>query len=111
MPPTTWRSIGGSSVEAVHGGGRRPGGPARLADVEQQRPQVTEGPTGTGEREGVGTDLFEEAALDSAAKLVVGQPLTVRLGTGEGPQLTGRDRREATAVEGHAANPSRRVSQ
>jgi hypothetical protein len=95
-------------VEPVEGGGGRAGCPARLADVEQERPQIRERPDRRAdEPEGVGTNLDEEAALDSATKLVVGHPVLVRLSTGERPQLTRGDRRDATEVDGHGDQPTR----
>ena len=47
------------------------------------------------------TNRFEDAALDSAPKLVIAQPGDMSLLSLEGTQRTCRHRRDATVVHGH----------
>jgi hypothetical protein len=91
------------AIEAMECGRRRTRGPSWLADVQQQGHEVRTrilalqwGP------ERVDTDLFEEAALDSATKLTIGQLDIVCLLPSERSQLTFRRRRDAAITRGHA---------
>ncbi len=97
------RLVEDEAVEAVERGRRRSGDPAGFADVEHERAQAVAQVDVARQPEGVGAVLVEDAALDPATELAVGEPGGLRLAPGHRPQLTCGDRLQAAVGIGHAA--------
>src|SRR5690606_38790153 len=92
------------AVEAVQRCGGWPAGVSRLTDVEQEVPElVGQRERSSREAEGVRTELIEDAALDPASKLAIGEPDIDCLSSRERPALTCRNRRDAVQCCVHGA--------
>lgn len=105
------RSGESETIEAIQGRGRRARGPARFTDVEHHGDELgTSRACREGRTERSHSGSVEEAALDSATKLAIGQTSGVGLGLRERSQLTCRARRDATISIGHGTDSTPAVS-